>query len=162
MVQISKNIKFLFFVNLYYNIRDSHGTYGRLLRNEKGCWQWGFAGSITAEGPLHAEIIVLQVGMQMLSERGLSRVMIETDLSQLLHLFHGHVNDDHPYYPDLLTCKNLHTKLWSSPVIYTSRVCNIPADHMARLGDLHTQPWFCWFDVAPNMVRQVVENDVQF
>lgn len=62
-------------LNVDGGFRDGHGTYNGLHRNEKGYWQWGFAGAAATEGPLHAEILALKVGLQMLIDRGLSQVI---------------------------------------------------------------------------------------
>lgn len=58
--------------------------YRGVTRDENENWLWGFAGRCGAEvdTPLQAELMALYVGMKDIYEKGLTRVLIETDLSR--------------------------------------------------------------------------------
>ena len=146
-------------LNVYGGFLDSQGSFGGLLRNEDGVWQWGFAGRFDASSALQAELKALQVGLQALLDRNLTRVIIESDSSHAINLIHGHPDDDHPCLPEILSCKSSQCTLWSSPLMYISRVCNKSTHCMAWLGLLHVQPSLVWFDVIPAFLHGIVKLD---
>ena len=94
--------------------------------------------------------MAIKEGLQALVDRQLCRVIIETDLSQSINLLHGYPEESHPHLRSILECKRLHTRVWSSPINYISRSCNVCAHTLARLGrNFCNQPGTFWFDVIP-------------
>lgn len=75
---------------------DGHGNYGGLLRDDLEKKQWGFTGNFPASSPLNTELAALKVGLTAVVERNLLRVLIETDSTQVVHLFQRQPNDDNP------------------------------------------------------------------
>ena len=60
----------------------------------------------------------------------------------------------------LVHCKSLHRQLWSSPVFWTSRSCNMLADGLAKLGHtLGDRPCFMFFDSCPPQVEELLLQD---
>lgn len=100
------------------------------------------------------------MGMQALVDRNLTRVFTKTDSTEMVRLIHGHPEEDHLYIPQILTCKQLCACIWSSPIICTSHVSNGFAHAMAHLGLAYMQPCFCWYDVLPTSVQEVVDYDM--
>lgn len=138
---------------------DGHGNYGGLLRDDLENKQWGFTGNFPASSPLNTELAALKVGLTAVVERNLLRVLIETDSTQVVHLFPRQPNDDNPLKDDILGCQALLAKLWNSPMLYTSCVCNRAAHAIAPLGVNYVQPCCVWFVDLPTSVTQFVKFD---
>lgn len=91
----------------------------------------------------------------------ISRILIETDSSQVVNLIHGHPEESHPYLSFILECKRLHTKLWNSPILYAPRNCNGCAHRLAYMGRSKIPSTnVVWFDVVPDRLIEAVNNDM--
>lgn len=76
----------------------------------------------------------LKEGPNALVDRGISRVIIETDSSQAANLLQGYPENTHPLLGFILECKRLHSKVWSSFVNCVPRNYNVCAHILAKLG----------------------------
>ena len=149
-------------LNVDGSFRDNQGTYGGVLRDEAGAWIWGFFGRCDDDNysALQAELMAIKVGLQALKERGLIRVMVETDSSQAVNYIHNYPDECHPLLNLILDCKRLHTSLWSCSISHVSRIYNCTAHDLASLG--HTVcnlEGFVWFDRPPENIVTTFLND---
>ena len=119
-------------LNVDCSFRDRQGTYGGLLKDDKGSWIWGFMGKSNTSDPLHAKLQALRIGLQALVDKGCNRVLVETDSSQALHLINGYPDVDHPHLKFILECEDIITRSWLCTVTYISRNAN-KCDYMTRV-----------------------------
>ena len=121
-------------LNVDGGFRDGRGVFGGVLRDKTGAWLWGIRGRSYATDLLHAEIIALKMGLQVLRLKAEGRVIIETDSSTLVNLFQDVVAADHPRAEVLQECRDLLNNIMFATVYYVPRTCNWCAHLLANSG----------------------------
>ena len=148
-------------LNVDGSFLDGHASFGGILRDNDGTWIWGFAGAFPTADALEAELMAIRTDLHVLLDKRISRVLIETDSSQAVNLFHGHPEDTHPLLLTILDYKRIHTQLWSSPILYTPRTCNTCAHLLASLGRHSLVAGnIVWFPVIPAPLQGAVQSDM--
>ena len=147
-------------LNVDGSFRDGRATFAGVLRDHRGVWMWGFTGVSHVSSSLAAELHALSQGLMLLIQRHAFRTLIEPDSSEAINLLHDYVEPEHPLSAQLVTCKSLHRQLWSSPVFWTVRSCNMLADGLAKFGHmLGDSPCFVFFDSCPPQLEELLLQD---
>ena len=109
---------------------------------------------------LATELLGLKEGLGILNDKGLLRVIIESDSSQAINLVHGFSKSDHPLLSIVLDCKRVHKLLWSCSIDHVSRNYNQCAHAMALLAhDFDDQGEMHMFTSPHVSVVQIFLND---
>lgn len=68
-------------LNVDGSVWDGKAMYGRLLRDEAGCWQWNLSGFCGFSSPLYAELMALKEGLKGIHQHLYLWIIVESDSS---------------------------------------------------------------------------------
>ena len=86
--------------------------------------------------------------------------LVETDASTVFTFLHGSTDPLHPLRELICEGKHLHRLIWTAPITWVPRTCNMLADGVAKLD--HTMahfPCFQFFDVCPPLMEVLLSQD---
>lgn len=121
-------------LNVDDSVRDGNSTHGGLLWNHAGEWMWGFIGWTTNSFASHTELLAIKEGLMVVHRKGILRVIIESDSSEVVNLINGFPDASHPLLLVIFDYKCIHKQMWSSFITYISRSYNSSEDCIAKLG----------------------------
>lgn len=86
--------------------------------------------------------------------------MVELDSSTIINLLHEYTDPLHPLADLVGECKRLHRLLWSSPITWIARSCNLLVDGLAKLRHSFREfPCFVFFDACPPQLEELSLQD---
>lgn len=108
---------------------------------------------------MHVELEAMKAGLHCLTIDGHSRTIIETNFSEVVSFIHANSQDFNSHRQLVLECQRLHNMLWSSPIVFVFRTCNIHVHLMVHLHatDCINQGLKLLYKIPP-IVREAVDN----
>ncbi|KAL7214682.1 hypothetical protein ACSBR1_026965 [Camellia fascicularis] len=109
------------------------GGFGGLFRDEQGAWISGYYDRIESRSSLEAELWAVYKGLIILLQRGLTKVVIETDAEQVVQLLKEGPGDNFSFR-GLVEDARIILRGCKCEVIHVMREGNTCADALAKLG----------------------------
>lgn len=140
---------------------ENIGTFGCVLRDDKGAWLWGFSGRIDAPTVNDTELRSLVQGLEMAWERRIQRLVVETD-SEMVFAWVTELDPPLNEYSSIVDrCKELLHMPWDIEFKKIDRKTNMCADHVASLGyhlDGNGKLWLS----PPTSVIPILSSDLGY
>ncbi|KAI8546611.1 hypothetical protein RHMOL_Rhmol07G0132400 [Rhododendron molle] len=115
------------------NVVNFGGGFGGLFRDHKGDWIMGYYGMRTFSSSLEAEIWSIHKGLEIILERKLRNVSIESDSLTAVNLIKEGNPSNHPLSVLINEAHYIMART-NTPIEHTYRSTNQCADHLARMG----------------------------
>ncbi|KAL6286459.1 hypothetical protein ACE6H2_010849 [Prunus campanulata] len=131
---------------------------GGLIRNSVGEWVAGFFANLGLGEILVAELWALYHGLKLAQSLQVTKLIVETDSTLVLHLLNAKLE---PYHP-LLTLLNMSRVCWKSSwdcnIFHVFREVNFAADSLAKMGHEMELGIHC-FVLPPDGITGVLQED---
>ncbi|KAL7239716.1 hypothetical protein ACSBR2_005572 [Camellia fascicularis] len=76
---------------------NTDGSFGGLIRDERGAWVCGYYGKLQPRTSLEAELWALYKELTIILQQGLNDVIIETNATQVVQLMEEEIGDKCPF-----------------------------------------------------------------
>ncbi|CAL5371541.1 unnamed protein product [Camellia sinensis] len=112
---------------------NNNGGFGGLFRDEKGSWISGYYGRMERCTSLEAELWAVYKGLTIILQRGMNKVIIETDAEQVVQLLNEEPGTKCPFR-GIVEDSRIILRGCECTVQHVRRGGNICADNLAKLG----------------------------
>ncbi|KAJ1437578.1 Ribonuclease H domain [Sesbania bispinosa] len=135
---------------------------GGVLRDSSGTWICGCSSKEGDGTVLRAELLAILCGLLMAWDKGLCKVLCESDSPEVVHLLHLElIPESTPYKDLLLEIRNLLQKNWDVSLAHVVRETNYVADFLTKDVVAMAEDYTLW-DAPPLGALPLLTEDCLF
>ncbi|KAK9112949.1 hypothetical protein Scep_020468 [Stephania cephalantha] len=135
-------------------------SFGGVMRDEHGCWLFGYMGHIGTASSTVAELWAIREGLKLAWQRGFHKILLESDSQPAVQYLMSEIGDSHPLAPLINECLDLLELDWWVRPQHVLREGNRAADHLANMGAALDNQDILVLDVPPPSLESILTADV--
>lgn len=101
-------------------------------RDNLGTWKINFAANVGQVTAIEIEFWGLYYGLNVLWLQGVKKLIVDLDSKVAITLVHNDMKRNHPFYPLIMSCRNLISRYWIIKLQYTFQEGNQTTDQLAH------------------------------
>ena len=137
----------------------SQAGFGGIIRHKTGRWVTSFSGRLLTASILHTKLEALRRGLLLAWDRGISRLVCNSDSKLVVNLMVKLFDVHHMFALFIGDILILLARDWHVLVTHTFRECNFSADYLAKTGACGTNTFVVWHSPSVEM-RLLLEGDL--
>ncbi|KAK9136201.1 hypothetical protein Syun_015531 [Stephania yunnanensis] len=135
-------------------------SFGGVMRDERGCWLFGYMGHIGTASSTVAELWAIREGLKLAWQRGFRKILLESDSQTAIQFLTSEIGDSNPLAPLVNECLDLLELDWWVRPQHVLREGNRAADHLANMGAALDNLDILVLDVPPPSLGSILTADV--
>ncbi|CAL2266964.1 unnamed protein product [Prunus armeniaca] len=130
-----------------------------LIRNSVGEWVADFSANLGHGEILVAELWALYHGLKLTQSLQVTKLIVETDSTLVLHLLNAKLEPNHPLLTLLNMCRVCWKSSWDCSIFHVFKEVNFAADSLAKMGHEMEMSIHC-FVLPPSGITGVLQEDM--